>query len=703
MPATSRRVSQPDLLMSATRRSFRDTGEWANWLNSSLPRPNLEASAPFAVDLFAGCGGLALGFEAAGIRTHGYEMKEPAVQTYSANLDGGCDRTVLDIGTPSCLDKTVDLVIGGPPCQPFSQIGYQRGNRDARDGFPIFLDAVVRLQPRLAIIENVRGLLFRNRDYFNQVADELKRIGYMVDARLLNARDYGTPQNRERVVIVAHRGTWEWPEPVVAEPVTVGIAIGDTAHTVPEDSKFLSESMDRYIAEYERRSACVNPRDLYLDRPARTLTCRNLGAATSDMQRIKLPDGRRRMLSVREGARLQGFPDWFDFAGNRYDQTEQIGNAVSPLMSLALGRAAVRALETRMPSKPRRAADRQLSLTDENPIDEKTRQAATLLRDVGVDLRSMTAMHQKRTPWALLAVAHLRPGDRWGDAKSWMEDKTTKPLSQREILSFWNTHYGTSYADSSYDDVKRRNLIHLEVAGLVQAGAKDPNAPINDPTRGHALTLEGLALVRAYGTPEWPRALERFKSMVPDLARAAAERRRRVAVPITLASGDIMSLTPGPHNDLQRACVTDFLGRFAPDAELLYLADAAKKSGDDGSGRKIHLKDRLLELGVPSFIQGQKLVDIIAYSPSKNWLFLIEAVHSSNPLTPQRHLLLRQLFEASTAGRVYVMAFQGRAAFKKYAADISWETEVWIADNPDHLIHFNGDRFLGPHAGDEGK
>ena len=191
--------------------------------------------------------------------------------------------------------------------------------------------------------------------------------------------------------------------------------------------------------------------------------------------------------------------------------------------------------------------------------------------------------------------------------------------------------------------------------------------------------------------------------MVPDLARAAAERRRRVAVPITLASGDIMSLTPGPHNDLQRACVTDFLGRFAPDAELLYLADAAKKSGDDGSGRKIHLKDRLLELGVPSFIQGQKLVDIIAYSPSKNWLFLIEAVHSSNPLTPQRHLLLRQLFEASTAGRVYVTAFQGRAAFKKYAADISWETEVWIADNPDHLIHFNGDRFLGPHAGDEGK
>lgn len=695
------RSSQPDLLKSANSRTFRDTKEWTEWLNASLPVPELPSGVPFALDLFAGCGGLALGFESAGIMTRGFEMKGPAALTYATNLNGACEQTMLDVGMPECSDVEVDLIIGGPPCQPFSQIGYQRGNRDARDGFPIFLDAVARLRPKLAIIENVRGLLFRNRDYFGQVASELKRLGYQVDARLLNARDYGTPQNRERVVIVGHRGGWQWPEPVVAEPVTVRQAIGDTAHTIPEDAKFLNESMDRYIADYERKSACVNPRDLYLDRPARTLTCRNLGAATSDMQRLKLPDGRRRMLSVREGARIQGFPDWFEFSGSRYEQTEQIGNAVSPLMALALGRQALCALENRMPSKPRRPADEPVSLVNESPIEIKTRQAATLLRDVGVDLRSMTALHQRRTPWALLAVAHLRPGDPWPGAKSWMEDGTTKPLSQREILTFWNTHYGTSYADSSYDDVKRRNLIHLEAAGLVQAGAKDPNAPINDPTRGHALTLEGLALVRAYGTPEWPRALERFKLMVPDLARAAAERRRRVAVPISLASGEIMSLTPGPHNDLQRACVTEFLGRFAPDAELLYLADAAKKSGTEGLGRKIYRPDRLQALGVPAFLQGQKLVDIIAYSPRHNWLFLIEAVHSSNPLTPQRHMLLRQFLENATAGRVYVTAFHGRRDFKKWAADISWETEVWIAENPDHLIHFNGDRFMGPHKGDE--
>ncbi len=594
-----RRPEQQTLLTAAGRRTFRSNREWKDWLHASLPRPALPAGSPFGLDLFAGCGGLGLGFECAGFRTHGYEMKAPAARSYAANLDGACEQVMLDVGMPDAPEGEIDLIIGGPPCQPFSQIGYQRGHRDPRDGFPIFLDAIARLRPKVAIIENVRGLLFRNRDYLAKAADELKRFGYQVDARLLNARDYGAPQHRERVVVVAYRVGWEWPEPMISEPVAAGIAIGDTAHAVSDDAKFLTESMDRYIADYEARSHCVNPRDLHLNRPARTLTCRNLGAATADMQRIRLPDGRRRMLTVREGARLQGFPDWFEFSGNRYEQTEQIGNAVSPLLSLALGRQAMRALENRMPARSRTPAPAQTSLIEEAPIEAMTRQAATLLKDVGVDLRSMTPMHQRRTPWALLAVAHLKPGDFRLAARSWLEDGKTKPLSQREILAFWNKHYGTKYADSSYDDVKRANLIHLEARGLVVAGARDPNAPINDPTRGHALSLEGLALVRAYGTPEWPDALARYREIVPDLAKAAAERRRRVAVAISLPSGVDLSLSPGPHNDLQRACVAGFLGKFARDAEVLYLADAARKRGEEGAGRIVFQKERLMALGVP--------------------------------------------------------------------------------------------------------
>ena len=102
--------------------------------------------------------------------------------------------------------------------------------------------------------------------------------------------------------------------------------------TAPERSKFLNASMDTYVAKYEKASFCINPRDLYADKPARTLTCRNLAGATGDMQRVRLKDGRRRRLFHREAARLQSFPDWFEFTGNETQQFNQIGNAVPPVL-----------------------------------------------------------------------------------------------------------------------------------------------------------------------------------------------------------------------------------------------------------------------------------------------------------------------------------------------------------------------------------
>ncbi len=239
------------------------------WLNTSLPRPALSAAAPVVIDLFAGCGGLALGFEAAGMKTRGYEMKPEAVATYNLNLENHCTEAKLAVGEP---DGPADMVIGGPPCQPFSQIGYQRGNRDPRDGFPIFLDAVNRIRPRIAIIENVRGLLFRNKDYLRQAVDELERFGYSVDVRLLQAMEFGVPQKRERVVVVASQVGWEWPHPVVDTPVTAGMALGSLTREITENSRFLTASMDRYVAAYETKSSCIRPRDLHLDRPSRTVT-----------------------------------------------------------------------------------------------------------------------------------------------------------------------------------------------------------------------------------------------------------------------------------------------------------------------------------------------------------------------------------------------------------------------------------------------
>jgi DNA (cytosine-5)-methyltransferase 1 len=194
------------------------------------------------------------------------------------------------------------------------------------------------------MFENVRGLLYRNRWYLDQVVYRLERLGYIVETKLLNAVDFQVPQNRERVIVVGHKGGYRYPKPS-AKRVTVADALGGFLFAEPPEGRYLTESMDQYVAKYEKASKCINPRDLDPNRPSRTITCRNLGGATGDMQRIKVPSGRRRRLSVREGARLQSFPDWFEFAGAEGSQFDQIGNAVPPMFAFALAKTVVAYLD----------------------------------------------------------------------------------------------------------------------------------------------------------------------------------------------------------------------------------------------------------------------------------------------------------------------------------------------------------------------
>lgn len=307
-------------------------------LENELTLRKPRRDSPLVLDLFAGCGGLALGFEAAGFSTIGFEMDPDACASYGHNLHGTCNEVVLAPGQN--LGSRADVVIGGPPCQPFSVGGLQEGHNDERNGFPTFLSAVARYAPKLVIIENVRGMLYRNKAYFDRVLDQLVEHGYTVEYRLLHAVQYGIPQRRERLFVVGHYGGWDWPKPC-AHTYTAGDALGELAHSILPGSKFPTKSMDDYVARYERASKCIRPRDLHLDEPSRTVTCRNLNGATGDMLRVRLPDGRRRRLTVREGARLQGFPDWFVFQGSEGSQFNQVGNAVPPLLAKAVATAAM--------------------------------------------------------------------------------------------------------------------------------------------------------------------------------------------------------------------------------------------------------------------------------------------------------------------------------------------------------------------------
>jgi len=298
---------------------------WEEINNKLKPWVDTELNAT-VVDLFAGCGGLSLGFEANGFKTVGYEMVESACETYNHNLIGECFNEKLTVNSKY---PEADLVIGGPPCQPFSVGGKQLGLDDARDGFPIFLSAVKRLNPKVLLFENVRGMLYKNKWYLKEVIGELEKLGYEISYSLLNAKNYEVPQNRERVIVIGSKRKIGLPR-LVKRRLTAGDALGPLAFQFDKDSKFFTDSMDTYVAKYEKASHCVNPRDLYLDRPARTLTCRNLAGATGDMHRVRLADGRRRRITVREAARLQSFPDWFKFSGNETNKFNQIGNAVAP-------------------------------------------------------------------------------------------------------------------------------------------------------------------------------------------------------------------------------------------------------------------------------------------------------------------------------------------------------------------------------------
>jgi len=285
--------------------------------------------------------------------------------------------------------------------------------------------------------------------------------------------------------------------------------------------------------------------------------------------------------------------------------------------------------------------------------------------------------------YTLLAFAGVGPGDPWSSA-------TADRSAPSRLIGFSLEKYGKSYRENTRESIRKQAIQFFVNGGILSLNPDDPALPVNSAKTHYRLTAEALAAIRAFGTAEWERARDQFRAEAVGGALAAryAQAREMLKIPVDLPSGQTLTLSPGAHNELQASIVQEFLPRFAGGARLLYLGDTANKS-------LVVDVPRLAAIGIPTLDHG-KLPDVVAFVEAKRWLFLIEAVTTVGPMSPKRIEELQILLKDCAEGKVFVTAFQDFATFRRFAPDIAWDTEVWIEEAPDHLLHYNGDRFLGP-------
>lgn len=321
-------------------------------------------------------------------------------------------------------------------------------------------------------------------------------------------------------------------------------------------------------------------------------------------------------------------------------------------------------------------------------IQKLTNEALVILSALGVPLADLTKRRQEKMAKAFLAVAGMKTDTPWSEAKDSMSDGGHQ-LQSRQIISFMNSHLNESISPGSYDDIRRKDLVLPIEAMIVLRSAKNPDANTNDGTRGFALNPSAADVVRSFGSTAWQPALQSFLAGRASLAQELSRKRDLARIPVKVNNNEVLSFSPGKHNQLQKQIIEDFLSIFGFGAEVLYVGDTEDKYKYSNSPRLSSLN--FFELA------HDKLPDVVAYSSQKNWLFLIEAVTTANPINELRLRTLKQLTAQCSADLIYITAFPDRSTYRKFAHDIAWETEVWLADSPEHMIHFNGDKFIGPY------
>lgn len=289
-----------------------------------------------------------------------------------------------------------------------------------------------------------------------------------------------------------------------------------------------------------------------------------------------------------------------------------------------------------------------------------------------------------RTAICLLALLNLPPEKRWNQAESPM-------LGIRDILDFAREKLAVNYAENTRESVRKYSVKQLVSAGILLHNPDKPDRPVNSSDNCYQIETSALDLLKRHDTPQWAELLSTYLATRETLAAQYARTRNRHRVPVRVREGHEITLSAGPHSVLIKAIIEEFGANYVPGGELVYVGDTGAKWG---------YFDRALlsALGVQVGHHG-KMPDVVIYDRERYWLVLVEVVASSGPVDAGRHDELSRLFASSNAGLVYVTAFPDRGTvFRKFLSVVAWETEVWCASDPTHLIHFNGERFLGPYG-----
>ena len=308
---------------------------------------------------------------------------------------------------------------------------------------------------------------------------------------------------------------------------------------------------------------------------------------------------------------------------------------------------------------------------------QKIAEAVELLKLFGMPKEQQN----DRTAYCLLSLLNITPEKEWRNAE-------TPLVGITPMMDFTRKYYNKDYAPNTRETFRRFSTHQLVQAGIALYNPDEPKRPVNSPKAVYQISPAAVEVIKLYKTEEFETVLEKFHSKQKSLEEQYAHEREMNIVSVKIKDCHLINISPGKHSELIRSIIEEMAPRFIPESELVYIGDTGEKWG--------YYNQELAGNLLFNVQQHGKMPDVILYVESKKWLVLVEAVTSHGPVDSKRYIELEELFSSVTADKIYISAFPDKRTFTRFATDIAWETEVWIADNPSHMIHFNGDKFLGP-------